>query len=144
MNNELELNTSIDIRGDKDLVWDALTNPQKISVYLHGTTTTTDWKPGSPLTFEGEYKGKHYKDLGTKISNKPLELLEYKYWSGFSGLENKPENYSNVRFQITGNNPCKLTITQRGFVNEEARDHSKKAWQDALEKIKHLCEDKAL
>jgi uncharacterized protein YndB with AHSA1/START domain len=140
MNNNLHIETDIDINATKDQVWDALTNPDKIKEYLFGTNTMTDWKVGSDLFFEGEYQGKHYQDEGKILSNKKNELLAYTYWSGFTGLENKPENYSNVTFKLTGENPVKLTLQQRGFVNEQARDHSKQNWEKVLKHIKEICE----
>ena len=140
MNNNLQIETSIDINATKDQVWDALTNPDKIKQYLFGTNTKTDWKEGSDLVFEGDYQGRHYKDEGKILSNKKNELLAYTYWSGFTGLENKPQNYSNVTFRLSGENPVKLTLQQRGFVNEKAADHSKENWEKVLNHIREICE----
>jgi uncharacterized protein YndB with AHSA1/START domain len=140
MNNDLQIETSIDINASKDEVWDALTNPAKIKEYLFGTNTTTDWKVGSDLFFEGEYQGKHYRDEGKILTNIPNEQLSYTYWSGFTGLENKPGNYSEVTFNLSGDNPVRLTLQQRKFVNEKARDHSKENWEKVLKQIKEICE----
>lgn len=57
MNKELTVKTSIEINADKAKVWDALTNPEKIKVYLFGTETLTDWKTGSEIIFQDEYQG---------------------------------------------------------------------------------------
>jgi uncharacterized protein YndB with AHSA1/START domain len=141
MNNNLQIETNISINASKETVWDALTNPEKIKQYLFGTNTKTDWKVGSPLIFEGDYNGKHYRDEGKILNNTKYELLEYTYWSGFTGLENKPENYSNVKFTIIGDKPIKLTLQQRGFVNKKAAEHSKENWEKVLRHIKEMCED---
>ena len=71
-----------------------MTNPEKVSTYLFGTEVKTDWKEGSAITFSGAYEGHKYEDKGSIIKNEPNELLQYNYWSGFSGLEDIPENYS--------------------------------------------------
>lgn len=55
MNIELTITLSIEISADKAKVWDALTNPEKIKIYLFGTETLTDWKTGSEIIFQGEY-----------------------------------------------------------------------------------------
>ncbi|HXN57096.1 MAG TPA: SRPBCC domain-containing protein, partial [Candidatus Angelobacter sp.] len=54
----------ITINGSVDAVWDALTKPELVKQYLHGTNMKTDWKVGSPITWSGEWKGKPYQDKG--------------------------------------------------------------------------------
>jgi uncharacterized protein YndB with AHSA1/START domain len=141
MNMNLTIRTSIDIGADSPKVWDALTNPEKIKIYLFGTNTLTDWKIGSEIIFEGEYQGQRYRDKGVIIDIKANELLRYSYWSAFAGLEDKPENYSIVTYEIraAGTNTA-LTITQAGFANEQAQQHSKSAWENILNQIKMIAE----
>src|SRR5690554_2223019 len=100
MNKNLIASSKINIKSTPEKVWDILTNPVKIKEYLYGTEVITDWKTGSPIIFKGEYDGQQYKDKGKVIENKKNELLKYDYWSGFSGLEDKPENYSLVTYKI--------------------------------------------
>ncbi len=141
MNKELSLTTSIEINADKAKVWDALTNPEKIKVYLFGTETLTDWKTGSEIIFQGEYQGQQYKDKGTILDIKKDELLQYSYWSGFTGLEDKPENYSLVAYKLdTVNGKTLLTLTQTGFTNDQAQQHSQTAWTNVLQQIKQMTE----
>jgi len=141
MNKELTVTQSIEIGADKSKVWDALINPEKIKTYLFGTETLTDWKTGSEIIFQGEYQGHQYKDKGTIIDIKTDELLQYSYWSGFSGLEDKPENYSLVSYKLdTANSKTLLTLTQQGFANEQAQQHSQTAWTNVLQQIKQLTE----
>ena len=54
----------IEINASKENVWHALTDPEMIKQYLFGTTVTTDWKVGSPITYQGEWEGKKYEDKG--------------------------------------------------------------------------------
>jgi uncharacterized protein YndB with AHSA1/START domain len=91
MKKELTVTTSIEINADKIKVWDTLTNPEKIKVYLFGTETLTDWKTGSEIIFQGVYQGHQYKDKGTILDSKTNELLQYSYWSGFQGLKTNPK-----------------------------------------------------
>ncbi len=118
-----------------------MTNPEKIKVYLFGTETLTDWKTGSEIIFQGEYQGHQYKDKGTILDIKTDELLQYFYWSGFSGLEDKPENYSLVAYKLeTANDNTLLTLTQTGFANEQTQQHSKTVWTNVLKQIKQMTE----
>lgn len=85
--------------------------PEKIKVYLFGTETITDWKIGSPIIFQGEYDGHKYKDKGNVLENVKNETLKYDYWSKFSGLEDKPDNYSIVTYHIENISDNKVGFT---------------------------------
>ena len=43
-------------------VWDALVDPAAIKAYMFGTTVTSDFRPGSAITWKGEWQGKAYED----------------------------------------------------------------------------------
>jgi len=142
MNQELTVTKSIEIKGTAEIVWDAMTNPDKIALYLYGTKTETDWKVGSAISFTGEMQGHPYHDKGrVTINNKP-KLLSYKYWSSFSGLEDKPENYFNVTYKIEviSNELTKLTWHQVGFSNEKGKEHTEIGLPNMLNAIKQICE----
>ena len=137
----LKVQRSITLNSTKEKVWDALTNLEHIKQYFFGTETKTDWKVGSPLIFEGEFEEKKYRDKGRIIKNEPGKLLRYSYWSGFSGLEDKEENYSTVTYEIKEvENGVELTVTQEGFANEEKQDHAINGWKMVLDKIKEIVE----
>ena len=141
MNNELITTISVEIYADKATVWDALTNHEKIKVYLFGTETITDWKKGSEIIFQGEYQGHKYKDKGIILDINTNEIIQYSYWSGFSGLEDIPENYSLVTYKLdNANGKTLLTLTQIGFSNEQALQHSQTAWTNVLQQIKRMSE----
>lgn len=144
MDQNLTITTNIEISADKPTIWDALTNPDKIKIYLFGTETLTDWKEGSAVIFQGEYQGRQYRDKGTVIQNRKNETLQYSYWTGFSGLEDVPENYALVTFTLESHGEkTKLTLTQSGFTNEETRQHSLTTWSTILKQIKQMAEQKA-
>ena len=142
MKKNLIASKSIEINTKAENVWSTLTNPEKIKTYLFGTETITDWKVGSPIIFQGEYEGHQYKDKGNVLENKENEVLKYAYWSGFSGLEDKPENYSIITYQLEhlANNHVKFTWTQEGFANEEGQQHSEKGLEGMLDQIKKIAE----
>ena len=111
MNKNLTVIKSIEINADLQTVWDALINSEKIKLYLFGTETISDWKVGSPIIFQGEYQGQQYKDKGNILDIKQEHILQYDYWSSFSGLEDKPENYSLVTYKLDyANNKTTLTL----------------------------------
>lgn len=141
MKNDLVVSQSINVIASPEQVWDALTNPEIIKEYLFGTETITDWKVGSEVIFQGEYKGHKYCDKGIVRENIPLQLLSYSYWSGFSGLEDKPENYSLITYTVEKNgNSTKFTWTQKGFATEQGYEHSKSGMEAFLQQIKDIIE----
>lgn len=138
---KLKIKKTIEINADTSQVWDALTNPKKIKQYLFGTETISDWKVGSTIIFQGEYQGQKYKDKGKILDIKEGQLLQYAYWSGFSGLEDKEENYSKVTYKLNRKEPYTiLTLTQEGFASKQAREHSENNWGMVLDKIKEIIE----
>ena len=139
----LKISTSIEVNASVVKTWDALTNPEIIKEYLFGTETITDWKAGSPIIFQGEWNGQNYKDKGVILEIIPEKLLKYSYWSGFSGIEDKPENYAIVTYQLSSNgNQTTLKITQEGFAGEKSYESSQKDWGLVLDKMKEIIEKK--
>ncbi len=141
MNHTLKSESSILINSPISSVWETLTDPAKIKLWLFGTDTVTDWKPGSPVIFQGDYNGTSYKDKGVVVDNQEGKLLSYTYWSGFSGLEDIPENYSLVSFMLAANgDSAMLTISQQGFQDENSMNHSQTNWQSVLDLLKDVAE----
>ena len=143
MNKNLKVSKSIEVNSNAEKIWEALTNPEKIKIYLFGTEAITNWKTGSPVIFQGEYGGHKYRDKGNVIENIANKTLKYNYWSGFSGLEDKPDNYSIIIYHIenVSDGKIKFTWTQEGFANEEGQQHSENGLYKMLEQIKKLVEE---
>jgi uncharacterized protein YndB with AHSA1/START domain len=143
---ELHVSRSIELDAGASRVWDALTNPEMIRQYLFGTTVITDWQVGSEIIFQGSWQGKEYRDKGKIERFENEKLLQYMYWSGFSGLEDRAENYSLVTFRLGKGNddggPVTLTVSQNGFADEAARDHADSSWGAVLQKIKEIVAEK--
>lgn len=132
------------IEANPDKVWMALTDPTMISKYLFGTQTETDWRIGSPIEFTGEYNGKAYHDKGTILQVLPQKLLQYTYHSSASGLEDLPENYFNVSFELEEDGKyTRVSVKCENLPNEESRVHAEKNWQMVLENMKRVVEEYA-
>jgi len=120
-------------------VWEALITPSIIKQYFFGTDAISDWKVGSPLIFKGEWQGKKYEDKGTILDIIPQKLFKYSYWSSMSGIEDKPENYVNVAYELSGNNDTTtLTVTQENIPDEKTKEHSEENWRKVIGDLKKL------
>ena len=142
MNKNLQSSHSIVIKASPEKLWEVLTNPEKIAIYLYGTKTETDWRIGSPISFTGTYNEVSYSDKGIVMANVPNSLLAYDYWTQFSDLEDIHENYCEVSYHIKDNNDgsVKFTWMQIGFKDEKSLEHSKNGLPALLEQIKILAE----
>ncbi|HEX2404813.1 MAG TPA: SRPBCC family protein [Acidimicrobiia bacterium] len=129
------------IDAPKEQVWEALTEPDSISQYMFGAKVTTDWKEGSPITWEGEWEGQRYEDKGTVREVHPPQVLEYSHFSPLTGLPDVPANYHTVRIEVVEAGPAtRVTLIQDNNETAEAKDHSEGNWQTMLDGLKEVVE----
>lgn len=142
MNKDLVVSKTIKINTGAETIWQVLTLPEKIKLFLYGTNTSTDWKVGSTIKFEGEYQGNIYKDKGNVLKNIENKELQYNYWSTMSGTEDKLDNYSIITYSINqlDETSSEFTWTQKGFGSEAGYEHTENTLFSMLEKIKELAE----
>ncbi len=141
MNKTFVAKASIIINAPTSRVWDALTKPEIIKQYLFGTEVTTDWRVGSPITYEGTWEGKAYKDKGKVLQVEPGKLLVSTFWSALSGLPDVPDSYQTVRYELsTEGDGTRLTITQDNNATQEDANHSAQNWKIVLDGMKKLLE----
>jgi len=141
MKNKFTGTVKAEIKADTSKVWDALTKPELIKQYFFGTNAVSDWKVGSPLYFRGTWEGKSYEDKGTILKSEPGKVFKYSYWSSMSGIEDKPENYVEVTYQLAAKgDKTELTIIQENIPSDEMRTHSEKNWGMVVDGLKKLVE----
>jgi uncharacterized protein YndB with AHSA1/START domain len=132
---------SIGIKAKAEEVWDALTNPELIKLYLFGTEVSSEWKVGSSITYKGIWQGKPYEDKGKIIQMVPKKLLKSTFWSSLSGLPDRQENYNTVIYELAeADGQTVLTVTQDNNPTQDSADHSKSNWQAVLKTLKELLE----
>ena len=141
MDKSLIVEKKTHIRATPDRVWHAISDRETIKQYFFGTEAISDWKVGSTLVFQGEWEGNTYQDKGNILAVEPGRLLQYNYWSGFSGLADTIENYSLVTYRLEDDGmETTIRLTQEGFTNEEAKSHGDRGWTMVLENLKKLLE----
>ncbi|HVD53188.1 MAG TPA: SRPBCC domain-containing protein [Propionibacteriaceae bacterium] len=130
-----------EIDAPPDKVWRALTDPELIKKYMFGSEVKTDWQPGSPITWKGEFEGREYEDKGEIISVDPGRRLEVTHFSPLTGQEDRPENYHRVRYELqqtTGGTSVRLS--QDNSSSAEEAEHSAANWQMMLDGLKNVVE----
>ena len=106
-----------------------------------GTEVVSTWKKGSPITWEGEWEGKHYKDKGVILENQRETQLRYTHWSPNSGVPDRPENYHTVAIELEDEgDETRVTLTQDNNPTDQDRIHSEKNWGMMLGALKKYLE----
>jgi uncharacterized protein YndB with AHSA1/START domain len=137
----LVVKRSVFINAGTTTVWDALVNPEKIKQWLFGTSTISDWKVGSRITYKGIWEGKEYEDGGEILQLVPGKIFQSTYWSSMSGTEDKAENYATVTYELSEEeNGTLLTLTQDNCKTEEQKKHVEANWEMVLNGLKKVAE----
>ena len=133
---------SVTISAPADAVWQALTDPDKVKVYMHGANMATDWKVGSPIVWTGEWKGKPYEDKCKVLAFEPGKLLKITHWSPMGGSAHSPENYHTVTYTLAEQgDKTVLALAQDHNATQDAADQmAANNWGPVLEGIKAIAE----
>jgi uncharacterized protein YndB with AHSA1/START domain len=146
---ELIIENSIEIVAPATAVWDALVNPEMTKQYMFGCITISDWKVGSELLWQGHYEGKDIVFVkGFIIEIDAPNKLVYSTFDPNSAMENIPQNYLNVTYQLSENEgKTKLEVIQGDFskvADGEKRylesTNNGEGWNPILVEIKKLVE----
>jgi uncharacterized protein YndB with AHSA1/START domain len=128
------------VKAPIEKAWNALTNAEIVKQYFFGSDQVTDWKVGSPIYFRGEYEGKSYEDKGIVQEYVPNKKLSFSYLSSWNALEDKPENYLLVQYEVKEvPEGTELTITQSNYDEEKAK-HSAENWKIVIDGLKKIVE----
>lgn len=145
MQNRIEL--EVTIKSTVEEIWNVLTDPNKIELYLAGQRCDSNWKPGSKAYF---YIKSEKKDIviskGEVIRSETGKLLEYTRLSKSANVNDTPENYVLTTYEISPVNEenVHLKVTHKGYAYvEKGRERyidNIKIWKNALPKIKDIIE----
>jgi uncharacterized protein YndB with AHSA1/START domain len=142
-NEELVARATITIAAEPGEVWDALVDPVAIKQYMFGATVESDWRPGSPIVWRGEWQGRTYEDKGRILRLQPGESLQYAHFSPLSGAPDEPGNYHTVTVDLSAEGPgTRVDLAQDGSATAEARDHSEQNWSAMLSALKQYVESR--
>lgn len=129
------------IHATPEQVWAALTDPAAIKKYMFGTTVKSEWKKGSMITWQGEWKGKEYEDKGEITALTPNKELQYTHFSPLSGLEDKPENYHTVTISLSKAGDYTIVVLEQDKnLTEKGQQESQKNWERMLLSLRDVVE----
>jgi uncharacterized protein YndB with AHSA1/START domain len=134
------------VKAPPSAVWKALTTPSTLKQFFFGSDVSTDWRVGSPISFSGNWKGKPYEDKGNIQTFDRDKRLAFTHWSPLSGMEDTPENYHVVSFDLRpANGGTEVVLTQTNQndaepITPENRQEYAKNWRMVLEGLKKAVE----
>lgn len=130
-----------DIDAPRSEVWQALTDPDQIQKYMFGSRVETDWKPGSPITWKGDYESAKYEDKGEILEVEHERRLKLTHFSPLSGEEDAPENYHTLVYDLEDNDGrTHVSLSQDNNKSEGAAEHSQANWERMLAGLKEVVE----
>ncbi len=132
----------IDVTATASDVWRALTDPDMIAKYFFGSRVQTDWRPGSPIVWKGEYNGKPYEDKGEILDVQPDRLLRVTHFSPTTGLPDEPENYHTLTYELDERGGIThVWMSQDNNGSEDEAERATANWKAMLDGLKKTVED---
>ena len=144
MEKEIIVRKNIAIKTPVEKVWEVLTKPEFTKIYMFNCEVNTDWQVGSPITWKGNYQGYEAFQKGVVMKYEPGKLIQYTTFDPNFGLEDIPENYLHVSYEVINHGDhTELIVTTENFGGDEKRaEHTATAWGGmVLPKIKELLEE---
>jgi uncharacterized protein YndB with AHSA1/START domain len=145
----LFIKNSITIEAPASKVWNALVNPEQTKKYMFGSEAISDWRVGSPLIWKGQYEGKEMVFVkGFVVDIQPEQFLAYTVFDPNSTIEDVPENYLTVTYELRSTNgSTEFIVTQGDYAavadgERRFKDSSNngEGWNPILVQIKKLVE----
>ncbi len=129
------------ITAPAEQVWEALADPDRLPELWFGATVRTTWQPGSPITWDGAWKGTPYQDRGEILVFDPPRLLRLTHFSPLSGEPDEPENHHILEFALSGDgSTTRVVLSQSNNSSAEAARHAQEMWEQLLQTLKETVE----
>jgi uncharacterized protein YndB with AHSA1/START domain len=149
MSQPLVVKNTITIHAPASKVWDALVNPEQTKKYMFGCEALSDWKPGSPLIWKGNFNGVEMVAVkGNVVSIEPGKSLVYTVIDPNNPkIPDLPENYLTISCRLTEQNGQTTLEASQGDYSTVADGANRYkdtvdggGWDPILTQIKTLCE----
>lgn len=126
----------VEVDADRRTVWGALTEPDQVARWMLGARVDTDWQVGSPITWSGELEGRPYRDQGEVLEVDAPNRLSVTHYSPLMGGADVPESYHTIVYELSGDGPTTVALTQDGNDSAEQAERFTANWQGMLESLK--------
>jgi uncharacterized protein YndB with AHSA1/START domain len=124
-------------------LWRAITEPLLMKRWMFDGELEIrfDLVEGSPITIKGKLHGA-FVNKGEIVRVLPEKIFEYTQLSSLSRLEDKPENYTHISFELrAADAQSVLTARQSNFPGKASREHEDFYWNSALAVLRRMLEN---
>ena len=133
--------SKLTIKASTKQVWDAITNPEKVKQWQYGSELMTDWNVGNKIRFKSEWEGQVFEQWGTVLKFEPYQKLKYSLFAPGPDLEDKPENYFEMKYNLTEKgNATELIIVQEDNRPGAKQEDEQSEDNPVLKMLKELIE----
>jgi uncharacterized protein YndB with AHSA1/START domain len=141
MTSKIVATAEVEVSAPADRVWAALTEPAQIKQYMFGSQVETDWQPGHPIVWHGEWEGKPYEDKGQIVEFEPTRRLVVTHFSPLGGQDDRPENYHTLTYELEPRGEVtRVCLSQDNNADADEAAHSKANWETMLAGLKDVVE----
>ena len=121
----------IHVARPPQVVWAELMHPS--ARWMLGMNVETDFRPGSPVTFEGHYMGREFADWGTVVAVERPRLLHFTHFSPTMGLPDVPENYHDIAITLEPDDSgTRVRVVERNIETADRAERAHALWTKAL------------
>ena len=128
------------IDADRQRVWTAMTAPDLVSEWMMGARVQSEWKPGSEITWSGDFNGQSFEDRGEIVEIDSPKRLVHTHFSPMSGAEDVPSNYHRVEWRLEDNGESTELTLEMPVDSEEQGKEFEKNWGTMLDSLKEVAE----
>ena len=133
------------IGAPPERIWDVLTSPEPRPEIMFGARTVTDWQPGHPITWSGQWQGHAFEDKGEVLQVEPARRLVVTHFSPMSGQPDVPESYHRLEYRLEPvDGGTHVILEQDNNPTAESAAHSAQNWRAMLDGLKTVAEAPSL
>lgn len=131
----------VTIAAPPERVWDVLTSSEARPELMFGARTVTDWQPGHPITWSGEWEGHAFEDKGEVVVVEPPRRLVVTHFSPMSGQPDLPESYHRLEYVLEPvDDGTRVVLEQANNPTAGSAEHNAVNWRGMLDGLKTVAE----
>ncbi len=129
------------INAPVNLVFEALTNSEKIVQYYPLIEVISDWQVGSEIICRGRTNSQDFIDYGKIDILIPNEKFQYTYWSDNHGTERSQENHLTICYSLVEvENGTTLKLEHKNIQSQAMYSQMLDVWDFLLSNLKNFVE----
>ena len=135
----MKVERTLELGAAPDVVWKALTDPERTKQYFFGCEAVSDWKVGSELNYRCDVQGQTMTVVTGEI--RALEPERYLETTCRNAMPGGPsdETVATYTLEPIASGP-RMTVTQGEFPDGDGADQHGASWDQVLAGLKALVE----